>query len=201
MTGSSAGTIGILAGVLTLTGFVPYIWTILFGGTRPNRATWFIWMILGVILATSYEASGADVSVWMARVDALGYGFIFALSLFRGQGGWSPVERLCLLSAGVGVLLWGLTGEPRIALYATLIIDFAGWLPTFLKTLAAPGSEDLSSWVLWTAGAFLNVGAVVVAGQSDTAIIAYPVYFMVVNGIIALLALVQRATQKRVATS
>ncbi len=44
------GVFGIIAGILSFSAYIFYIAAILKGTTRPNRATWFIWSAIGVII-------------------------------------------------------------------------------------------------------------------------------------------------------
>ncbi len=63
--------LGMIAGIIAISGYIPYIYSILKGQTRPNRATWFIWTIVGGLLAFSYMAEGDQHSIWLP----LGYFF------------------------------------------------------------------------------------------------------------------------------
>lgn len=56
---------GLAAGALALVAYIPYVVSILRGNTKPNRATWFIWAVIGAILGASYYASGAEHTAWV----------------------------------------------------------------------------------------------------------------------------------------
>ncbi|NJL86605.1 MAG: hypothetical protein HC886_12485 [Leptolyngbyaceae cyanobacterium SM1_1_3] len=42
--------LGLVAGGIYVLGFIPYLVAIYQGKTRPNRATWWIWVAVGLIL-------------------------------------------------------------------------------------------------------------------------------------------------------
>ena len=56
--------IGIAAGILSFSSYSLYIFTTIFGKTRPNRATWWILTLIGFMIASSYYAGGARATIW-----------------------------------------------------------------------------------------------------------------------------------------
>ena len=177
---------GWLAGVLSLAAFVPYIVAILRGQTRPNRATWWIWTAAGLVLGASYYASGAETTIWVPVSYIIGPAVTAVLAIRYGEGGWSPLDRGCLMGAGSGLLFWWWFNSPVVALVMTLGVDFAGAVPTIRKAYLAPQTEDRLAWALFIAGNFFNLLAV---DRWEFAIAIYPVYFFLASGIIAALVL------------
>ena len=193
-------TIGIVAGALALVEFYVYILAIygrdwrlrrIKNPTRPNRTTWFIWGALGLVAASSYEASGATTTVWFAWAYALGFCTVAILSIWKGefyphQSGWRKIlsvgDGICILGAiGAGVL-WKLVG-PEAALAATIVIDLLGAWPTARKALLRPRTESRLAWTITTFSTALNLFAIN-WGAATIAIVAYPLYMLVVNGVI-----------------
>jgi len=54
---------GYLAGFFFILAFVPYFVQTLNRQTKPNRATWLIWTILGVLIFASYKSVGAENTI------------------------------------------------------------------------------------------------------------------------------------------
>src|ERR1700730_15252856 len=100
--------LGQLAGVISLFGFVPYIMEIVRGKTRPNRATWWIWTMVGAMLCASYYASGARHTIWVPISYVVGPLVTALLSVKYGEGGSGRFDRFCLGSTLLSLLAWWL---------------------------------------------------------------------------------------------
>lgn len=177
--------IGLVAGIIGFLGFVPYILDTISRRTRPNRATWIIWAVLGIIIAASYYASGARDTAWTPIAYALGIFFVMALSFRYGEDGWTRIDKACLICAATGLLLWWLTDNPLLTLYLMIFVDAAGAVPTIRKTYEKPESESRVAWAMFLAGNTLNLFAV---GEWTAAIASYPVYLFVLDIIMIALA-------------
>lgn len=57
--------IGILAGICGIVMFIPYIKDIFKRKTKPERISWLIWSLLGLIAVGSQLSKGATDSIWM----------------------------------------------------------------------------------------------------------------------------------------
>ena len=191
---ASTLNVGLLAGLLSLAAFVPYIIAIVKGATKPNRATWWIWTTNGLILLASYYASGAESTVWVAVGYFVGSLLTAVLALRYGEGGWSSFDRSCLLGAVSGLLFWWMFNSSIVALVTTLFVDFAGALPTIRKAYRAPETEDRVAWALFISGNTVNLFAV---EAWSFAIAVYPVYMFLASGTIAALVLRPRLGTNR----
>jgi hypothetical protein len=177
--------IGIVAGVVTLVGFVPYIVAVRRGQAKPNRATWWIWTVACGALFASYYATGERSSVWVPLSYVLGPLIIGALSLKHGEGGWTRFDQACIGASALGLLAWWLSGSPLVALVANMGVDFAGALPTIRKTYRDPRSESSIAWSFFLGGAALNLLAVETWTSAASVL---PIYFFAVNLTIMVLA-------------
>jgi hypothetical protein len=140
---------GITAGILSLLGYIPYVYETIKGVTRPNQATWIIWTLVGGLLAFSYLAEQGLSSSWLP----LGYfvgPFIVALLTFRyGYAQWSKLDILCLIAALLSVIPWFFSNNPSYTLLINIFIDAAGAIPTLIKTYREPETEDFKAWVIF----------------------------------------------------
>lgn len=183
---------GKVAGIVSFIAFLPYILAILRGQTKPNRATWWIWTIVGFMLGASYYSSGANHTIWVPVSYVVGPLIIAILSIKHGEGGWTRFDRNCLLGAGISLVLWRLFDSPLIALLINLFIDFMGALPTIRKAYNEPESEDRTAWALFFTGNTANLFAV---EKWTFAISIYPIYMFLTSGLI--MALVFRSKTER----
>ncbi len=169
---------GLLSGLLSIISNVPYIRDILKLKTKPERASWLIWSVLGGIAFFSQLAKGATDSLWMTGVQTCGVLLIFSLSIRYGVGGLTKRDMVALPVAGLGLVLWYITNEPAIALLIVILVDALGSALTCVKAYKAPDSETMSTWALsGTAGIF---GALAV-GSWHLILLAYPIYIMLAN--------------------
>ena len=157
---------------------VPYIRDIFNKVTQPERASWFIWTVLGFIAFFSQWAKGATDSLWLTAGQTIAVLAIFFLSIKYGVGGLTKRDVKALVAAGVGLILWWLTSEALYALLIVIGIDSIGSYLTMLKAYQDPESETFSTWVMsGTSGIF---GALAV-GSPDPTLLAYPVYIIIAN--------------------
>ncbi len=182
---------GRAAGLLSLAAFVPYILAILRGETRPNRATWWIWTLVGFMLGASYYASGASHTIWVPVSYTVGPLVTAGLSVKYGEGGWTRFDRACVLGVAASLVLWWVLRSPIVALVINLWIDFMGALPTIRKSYLEPDGEDRAAWALFFVGNAANLFAV---ERWVFAIAVYPIYMFVASGTITALVLRPRAS-------
>jgi hypothetical protein len=169
---------GTAAGILSLVMFLPYVRDILAHRSRPQRASWLIWSVLGGIAVASQFAEGARLSLWMTIGATIGTVLTFLLSIHYGVGGLSRRDLLALAAAGFGLLLWYLTRHAAVALFITIAIDAIGAVLTAEKSYLDPSSETLSLWVMSAAAGILGAMAV---GSLNWILLAYPIYVFLAN--------------------
>jgi hypothetical protein len=180
---------GKVAGIVSFIAFLPYILAILRGQTKPNRATWWIWTVVGFMLGASYYSSGANHTIWVPVSYVIGPLIVAVLSIRYGEGGWSRFDRICLFGAAISAILWWLFSSPLVALLINLFIDLMGALPTIRKAYYKPESEDRTAWGLFFTGNAVNLFAV----ETWTfAISIYPIYMFLASGLIAFFIFVRR---------
>ncbi len=181
--------IGVAAGIISACGFIPYIIDTMRGKAKPNRATWSIWAVLGIIAFASYFSAGARDSIWAPAGYMAGQIAVAALSFRYGKGGLGALDIACLCGAGAGLALWALSGSPLLALGMVMAVDALGAIPTIRKAYHEPGSESRTGWLLLCAGNGLNLFAI---NEWSLGVAAYPVYFFLINAVILALVLGRR---------
>lgn len=173
---------GQVAGIVSLVAYASYVLAILRGETKPNRATWWVWTVVGLMLGSSYYYSGANHTIWVPVSYIIGPFVIAILSIKHGEGGWDRFDKYCLFGAGVSIVLWWAFSSPFIALLINLVIDLMGALPTIRKVYHEPEKEDRTAWTLFLVGNTINLFAV---EMWTFTISVYPIYMFLVNGVIA----------------
>lgn len=182
---------GVLSGLLSALAFLPYIRDTLRGASQPLRSSWLIWSVLASISFASQVAEGAGASLWFAGTQTAGTVAVMLLSIRRGTGSYlRGSDGLVLLGAAVGLWLWAVTDAPAWALVISISISLMAGSVTVRKAYERPQTETLATWVLSLAGACCAIASV---GTLTPALLAYPVYLLLLNGAIVLAILMGRA--------
>ena len=177
--------LGIVAGVIAFIAYIVYIKAILRGETKPNRATWFIWTFVGLVLATSYYFSGAENTIWVPFVEFIGPLAIAILSIKYGEGGIkSKLDIVCFVGAVISLILWFVFDSPVVALVTNLVIDVFALIPTIKKSYLRPEGEDFWAWFGTGTADTINLFAI---EKFTFGVMVYPVYMLVLDIIIVVL--------------
>jgi len=174
-------TLGLLSGLISVICYFPYVRDILRKTTKPERASWLIWTVLGSIAFFSQLAEGASNSLWMVAIQTVLCGLVFILSLHHGEGGLLKRDIVALLIAALGLLVWFFTKEAAYALFIVIAVDAAGASLTILKSYKDPGSETMSTWFLSGLSGFVSMLAV---GSLNWVLLSYPIYIWLVNWVV-----------------
>ena len=188
--GDVKATLGLVAGIIALLAYIVYVISIFRGGSKPNRATWWIWAFMGLILALSYDFSGAENTIWVPYVEFLGPLIIAILSLKYGEGGLNDrTDVICLIGASLSIVLWIIFKNPVVALVTNLVTDSFAIVPTIKKSFLRPEGEDFWAWFGTGVADSLNMFAV---ERFTFGILVYPIYMLVSDLIIIFILLFRK---------
>ena len=164
-----------IAGLLGLSGFVPYIWTTLSGKTTPARTSWLIWGALNFLTLLAMAAKGADYRQ-LACVTIGSWIVAFLGLIKKGDPRWHAIEKICVVAAVVAVILWkAVFHDSTAGLIASLIAILIGCISTWQKAWREPKGENLTAWVVFCASSLL---ATVAVKEWTIAEAAQPVVFL-----------------------
>jgi hypothetical protein len=178
----AAPFLGTLAAVVGVAGMTPYLRDTLHGGTRPQRVTWLIWTVLAAVVWLSQRADGASWSLLFAGVHTMLNATVFVLAIRRGRSAGVKADILTVILAGCGLAGWLMTGYAFTATLCVVAADLVALAAMIPKTWHDPWSETLPTYGLASLGGALAAGAV--AGI-DLALLAYPIYYCLANGALA----------------
>jgi hypothetical protein len=170
--------LGFATGFISVISYIPYIRDMFAGTTKPERASWFIWLILGGIAFFSQLAKGATHSLWLPGIQSFFNLVIFLLAIKFGVGGFTRRDSIALAAAALGLLLWYFTKEAAVALFIVIAVDAVGMVLTVIKSYEDPGSETIASWYLFAASGLVAAFAV---GEFNLILLAYPLYIVFAN--------------------
>lgn len=148
-----------LAAALSLVGAYGYIRDTLRGVTAPNRVTWSLWGVEGV-LAFFVEI---QQHVGLAALMTLMLGLVpcaVVLASFRNPNGvWrlGPFDAVCGAVSVGGLVFWALINQPTVALVSFVVADQMAALPTIRKSWLAPSTESPCLFFLGSANCAITV--------------------------------------------
>ncbi|MGZ6005484.1 MAG: hypothetical protein ACXWLH_05040 [Candidatus Saccharimonadales bacterium] len=152
--------IGVLGGLINTSALFPYVKDILAGNTKPERATWWVWLVLSSTSCIAQIVSGAKWSLVYSISSLIGITTIAVLSLKYGYGHFHRRDTLALVATGIGVVISYLLKDPLLAVLTVIAVDFAGGGLTLYKTWFAPHTENLLAWNMSIVGGILAFVAV-----------------------------------------
>lgn len=170
--------LAVASAVLTAVCVVPYLRDVVLGRTRPQRTSWFLFAFVSTVAFVSQLAAGGGAGVWLAGGSAVGFSAVFALSIGRGIGGWSPVDAVVLAIAVTGVVASVITGDALVAVVFVVVAELVAIALTVRKAVADPDSETASTWMIDAVAGVLATGAVTRFAATE---LLYPVHHTVVN--------------------
>ncbi|HVT74901.1 MAG TPA: hypothetical protein VHD69_00560 [Candidatus Paceibacterota bacterium] len=189
--------LGVIGGVCSLAGYVPYARTILKGKSVPKRASWLVWTLSNILIVMSYWALGARSTIWVPIAYFLGSLAITLLSFKYGRQAWGKFEGLAFVVVMISSIRWFRFDTPLIALALNMTIGFIGYIPVIArlyKDPMTPEELDLEGWTLFFLGSAFNLAAI----SSWTFVIALlPVSLFIMNGATFALALRNSAKRER----
>ena len=155
----------IVSTIFALIAPISYIISIIRGTSKPHRMTRFIlFFVLTLSFVSILAAHGNTGAKLFAGITFAQGIVIFLLSLWRGMGGSSKFDFVCLFIAAFGILGWKITGNPLLGIWFSILADFSAYLPAFIKTWRHPHTE--SPWFYITSAIAALLG--LIAYKLDT---------------------------------
>ena len=178
--------------ILSAGSALPYIRDILRRRTKPSIVTWFTWTLLTAIATAAEFSAGEYTTAIFTSVSTLSSLSIVLLGLRYGHARYRLFDLFCQISVLIGIALWVFLNNPLLAILVMIFIDLVGTLPTLRHAWERPGEETPLTFAMGVASATF----VIIALKSYTAIaLAYPIYLVTVNVIIASTILARRSVK------
>jgi hypothetical protein len=189
MNTTTLAALGIASAALQFIAMAPYFIDIVRGKTKPERATWWIWLLLNFVSFGAQVGAGAKWSLCMTGGQLIVTGAVAVLSVRYGYGVFHKKDMAAIVFALVGIVLWWLLDSPLMALLVVLAVDLVGFWLTIEKTWKAPHTETLATWAIGAASGFLGA---IAAGHWNLTHVIYPLYIGLGNGLLTVIILARR---------
>ena len=171
--------IGEIAGALALLQIIPYVVSILRGHTKPERMSYFLWLIVDTMGVASYVAVGAHTTVWVQFAFVFTGGLVFLMSIKYGIGGFSHFDLFCFAVAIAGGVLAAQTPTSFITAGAGLALGLKGFIAAILGGFDKLGLTLVGGMLV----AFVEVAFArfVDAAQASTVMFALLIVLLIVR--------------------
>jgi len=135
-----------LGAIINVIGSSTYAWNTLKGKTKPNRVTWFLWMLIPMIAFFAMIGEGVGLTSLMTFMVGFGPFLVLTASLMNKKAYWkiSTLDWWCGGLSVLAVILWLITGTGVIAIILSISADLLASVPTVIKSYRDPSSEHHS---------------------------------------------------------
>lgn len=144
--------LSVVAVVLTLAAFLPYIRSILKHESKPHVFSWVIWGSTTFIVFLAQREGGGGVGAWPIGISGVITLLIALLAWSRKSDiSISRLDWLFFTLALWALPLWYATADPLWAVAILTLVDLLGFGPTVRKVYHFPWSESLVFFGLFAA--------------------------------------------------
>lgn len=165
---------------ITLIAYFLYFKDIFYGQTKPNLASWLIWMLAPFIGVFFQLKAGAGFSVLPVFFAGFGPLVVMIVSLWNKNAYWkiSRLDLTCGLLALIALIFYVLTHNLGISILFAILSDGLAFIPTFIKSWKFPESETSS---IYFASIINNIIALLIIKNWLFTIYSFGIYFIVSN--------------------
>ena len=137
--------VSIIATIITIASFYPYIRLIRARKIKPHVFSWIIWGMTTLIAFIGQIAGQGGIGTLSVGVSAITT-FYVAYLAFRNRADLTihKADWMFLVTALLAIPVWMLTSNPLWAIVIITIVDMLGFGPTFRNVYANPKNE--SAW-------------------------------------------------------
>jgi len=169
--------------IINLAGALWYIKHIVWGTTRPNLVSWFIWTLAPFIAVFFEIKAGAGLSVMYPFMAGFSSLLVIVLSLFRRNAIWkiSTLDIICGVLALIALVFYVLTHNLAISIIFAILSDGLAAAPTLIKTWKFPETENS---VTYTTGIINAIISLLVIKNWIFSIYSFNIYLMAMNLVI-----------------
>lgn len=181
--------LGIIAVIIAVVSYVPYIRDILNGKTKPHAFSWLVYSVMTGIAFFGQVVGGGGAGAWVNGLTAVVCFIIFIFGLIKGRANIVFIDWISLLGAVVALIFWLITKGPLISVILVTIIDALGFFPTFRKSFHKPHEETLITYFL---SSLKYVFALFALDTFSVVTALFPLYLVVANFAFLIMALVRK---------
>ena len=160
-----------------------YVKNIIYGNTRPNLVSYFIWMLapfIGVFLQVKAGANLSTLSVFMAGFGPL---LVLLFSICKRNAYWkiTTFDMICGTFSIIALIFYIFTHKLGISILFAIVSDCLAAIPTVRKSWNFPETETSTIYI---AGFLSNIFSLLIIKNWIFSVYAFSIYLIVINTII-----------------
>lgn len=134
---------------LTFVVYIPYIWAILIGRTRPHIFSWMIWSVTTLFIFVAQINNQGGMGAYAIGLSGLISLIIAGLGCIKGSHrALQRIDWLILVLCVLVIIWWRLTFNPVVSVLLFTVVSVIGYLPTALKAWVHPFEEEVPFYVI-----------------------------------------------------
>lgn len=172
--------------LLQFYGGMSYLIDTVKGTVKPNRVTWFMWILAPALAFFAQIQQGVGPEVWATFIVGFVPLLIFISSFVNKKAEWKiqKLDIICGSLSLIGLILWMITKVGNIAITFAIIADILAFIPTIIKSWHNPETENDAVFLY---GSVNSVFGLLVIRNWNFENYAFLSYLLVANGILTLI--------------
>lgn len=168
--------LSVLGSLIAAAGTAPYVVETVRGHTRPRLVTWSTWAVLTAVAGAASLSAGQLGGAVFALLGTVATTAVVVAGLRYGDRSVTALDVACLAGVLAGLVMWLILRNPAVAVWAAIVIDFIGLVPTLVQAWTDPDAETASTFVCIGAGGLITSAAVAAGGEFSVPALGYPLY-------------------------
>lgn len=185
-----SGILGVIAGLMHVSGFVLYYEQTLRKISNPNKTTWILWFVISLLNCVSYIKMSKDITLGFLPMAST-FSCMVVAGIFFCKGKLSKLDFLdsiVLLLGIISVFVWQYYNSPtygNLLLQPCIVISF---IPTYRGVWRNAKIEKASPWFIWASAYLLQIALVFLKWESFYQLV-YPINCLVLHAGVGMLTL------------
>lgn len=152
----------LLGAAINLFGGLVYFKDTLSGETRPNRVTWGLWAVPGLIAFAAEVKAGVGLQSLFTLMIGAGPLVIFITTFVKKNYVWrlGKFDYICGGLSLLGVALWLITKQGNLAIIFSILADAMAALPTVIKSIKYPQTESALAYLTTAISALITIATI-----------------------------------------
>jgi len=171
----------IVGAIIFFFGSIGYFLETISGKVKPNRVTWFMWSLAPFIAFFAQIKQGVGIQALLTFMIGFIPLMIFIASFVNKKSYWrlGKLDIFCGILSIIGLVLWQITKNGNLAILFSLISDFMAAMPTVIKSLKKPETENYM--LFFTNSLFAGITLLTIK-QWSFAVYSFPLYIFICTG-------------------